>query len=158
MQLGEDIVFGLEYLDKSGEKIVVMNISPYIHMNCIDGSLTHIYHPDREAYSDEINSSLIYYAKKWNASQEEMTRVYNSIFYRLSSTMLGIYNNETDLSKRERIKICKRIMKRPDFKDAIKKCDCRINPFQKLAYRFKCYTAVHIYDKLYDKKHKKKSR
>ncbi len=158
MQLGEDIVFGLEYLDKSGEKIVLMNIAPYVHMNCISGSLTRQFHMNRESYSYEINRNLVKYGIKWGLSPGEMTRAYNSVFYRFASTMRGIYNSRTDLSKRHRKKMCRTIMKSQEFKDALSMCDCCINPLQKAAYRLRCYTAVHIYDKLYDIKRKRKSR
>ncbi len=158
LYLGEDIIFGLEYLDKSGEEIVFVNKTTYMYINSRRGSLTHQYHKNREVFSYTINRNLINYMKKWELPPDDLSLAYASAFYRFESTMKGIYNNELKLSKRERKKRCRSIMKSPEFRDALKYGSYKVNPLQKAGYKLCSYTIVHMYDKLYRLKKKRKKR
>ncbi|MDD5923467.1 MAG: glycosyltransferase [Clostridia bacterium] len=163
MNLGEDIVFGMQYLDcVKNTEIIYIDKPLYVYVCALKLSLTHIYHINRADFTYTINNSLVSYAYKWNLDEKEIKKAYNSSFYRFESTMRGIVEYDFTISKSERIKSCHKILRSPEFKTTLKKCNCKINILHKLAYKTGFYPFVMFSDmiisKLYKVKHRRNNK
>ncbi len=162
MNLGEDIIFGMQYLDcVKNTEIIYIDKPLYVYVCTPKPSLSRIFHRNRPDFTYTINNNLILYAYKWKLDENEIKKAYNSSFYRFESTMYGIVKYDITVSKIKRIKNCHKILRSPEFKTALKKCNCKINTLQKLAYKTGFYPFVIFSDmiisKLYKIKHNKEN-
>lgn len=142
LSLGEDLLFNFEYLDCSEGKIVVINKPLYNYIRDGKESLDNKYYPNLLEIYRRLNSETEKYAQKWKLSEEQISKMYNSFFFRLEAVLRNTFNENNKSSLRTKLKYNNRILKSSDFRESMDKMNAHIHPFYRFAYKSKNYIFV----------------
>lgn len=142
LSLGEDYIFNLRYLDCTNGKIVVINKPLYDYLRDGKESLDNKYYPDLLEIYRRLNSETEKYAQKWKLSEEQISKMYNSFFFRLEAVLRNTFNENNKSSLRTKLKYNNRILKSSDFRESMDKMNAHIHPFYRFAYKSKNYIFV----------------
>lgn len=142
LSLGEDYIFNLQYLDCTNGKIVVVNKPEYNYLRDGKESLDNKYYPNLLEIYRRLNSETEKYAEKWNLSEEQRSKMYNSFFYRLEAVLRNTFNKKNQSSLRKKLKYNKTILKSVDFRDSMDKMSANIHPVYRFAYKIHNYSLV----------------
>ncbi len=147
--LGEDLLFNLEYLDKSNNpRIVVINETLYEYYCFSEDSLNHKYRSDLSEINDIIADALYYYLNKWQVSDVQLAKFYSTRYYMYVNEMLNTFQPQDKRSRKDKIQANNQILRSRMFKDTLRRCGCHIHPFYRAAYKTGDYRFVHAVDKL----------
>ena len=144
ISLGEDLIFNFKYLDHSSEKILILNKPLYNYTKSSDNSLDSKYREDLKEIYDYVDCELLFYLKKWNISNEQMSLFYNSVLYSQERILYNTFHPQSNLSYFEKCKYNKRILKSSKFQEALKKSNCYIHPAYKFAYRIASWHLIEF--------------
>lgn len=154
LSLGEDWLFNLTYIDASAnDKIAVVTKPLYNYVRGNDDSLDSKYRKDLLDIYRRLNAECLAYLKKWDMSQEQMEKFYNSQFY-LYEKVLRNMMRAPDKTKQEKIKWNSTFMQTDEFKNVLSSRTCYVHPLYLAAYRSGNFTNVLFMDWL----HKEKTR
>lgn len=142
LSLGEDYIFNLRYLDCTNGKIVVINKPLYDYLRDGKESLDNKYYPNLLEIYRRLNSETEKYAQKWELSEEQLSKMYNSFFFRLEAVLRNTFNGNNKSSLRTKLKYNNRILKSSDFRESMDKMNAHIHPFYRFAYKSKKYIFV----------------
>lgn len=142
LSLGEDYIFNLRYLDCTNGKIVVINKPLYDYLRDGKESLDNKYYPNLLEIYRRLNSETEKYAQKWKLSEEQISKMYNSFFFRLEAVLRNTFNENNKSSLRTKLKYNNRILKSSDFRESMDKMNAHIHPFYRFAYKSKNYILV----------------
>ena len=142
ISLGEDYIFNLRYLDCTNGKISVVNKPLYDYLRDGKESLDNKYYPDLLEIYRRLNSETEKYAQKWKLSEEQISKMYNSFFFRLEAVLRNTFNENNKSSLRTKLKYNNRILKSSDFRESMDKMNAHIHPFYRFAYKSKNYIFV----------------
>lgn len=142
LSLGEDYIFNLRYLDCTNGKIVVINKPLYDYLRDGKESLDNKYYPNLLEIYRRLNSETEKYAQKWELSEEQISKMYNSFFFRLEAVLRNTFNENNKSSLRTKLKYNNRILKSSDFRESMDKMNAHIHPFYRFAYKSKNYIFV----------------
>lgn len=142
LSLGEDYIFNLRYLDCTNGKIVVINKPLYDYLRDGKESLDNKYYPNLLEIYRRLNSETEKYAQKWKLSEEQISKMYNSFFFRLEAVLRNTFNENNKSSLRTKLKYNNRILKSSDFRESMDKMNAHIHPFYRFAYKSKNYIFV----------------
>lgn len=142
LSLGEDYIFNLRYLGCTNGKIVVINKSLYDYLRDGKESLDNKYYPNLLDIYRRLNSETEKYAQKWKLSEEQISKMYNSFFFRLETVLRNTFNENNKSSLRTKLKYNNRILKSSDFRESMDKMNAHIHPFYRFAYKSKNYIFV----------------
>ena len=142
LSLGEDLLFNFEYLDSTKGKIVVINQPLYNYIRNGKESLDNKYYPNLLEIYRRLNSETEKYAQKWKLSEEQISKMYNSFFFRLEAVLRNTFNENNKSSLRTKLKYNNRILKSSDFRESMDKMNAHIHPFYRFAYKSKNYIFV----------------
>ena len=142
ISLGEDYIFNLRYLDCTNGKIAVVNKPLYNYLRDGKESLDNKYYPDLLEIYRRLNSETEKYAQKWKLSEEQISKMYNSFFFRLEAVLRNTFNENNKSSLRTKLKYNNRILKSSDFRESMDKMNAHIHPFYRFAYKSKNYIFV----------------
>lgn len=142
LSLGEDYIFNLRYLDCTNGKIVVINKPLYDYLRDGKESLDNKYYPNLLEIYRRLNSETEKYAQKWKLSEEQISKMYNSFFFRLEAVLRNTFNENNKSSLRTKLKYNNRILKSSDFRESMDKMNAHIHPLYRFAYKSKNYIFV----------------
>lgn len=148
LSLGEDYIFNLRYLDCTNGKIVVINKPLYDYLRDGKESLDNKYYANLLEIYRRLNSETEKYAQKWNLSEEQISKMYNSFFFRLEAVLRNTMSENNRASKSEKRKYNSRIVKSNEFQEFLNKMDAFIHPLYRFSYKMKSYTLVRFVDML----------
>jgi glycosyltransferase involved in cell wall biosynthesis len=146
LSLGEDLIFNLKYLNYSDKKIVIVNKMLYNYIRTEKESLDNKYYPDLLGIYEYLDEEMFKYAKEWNLSKEQITKIYNSSFFRYELVLKNTFHSKNDWTNKQRIKFNNSVLRSSKFKNAVSLSDCYIHPFYKLAYKSGFYKIVQAVD------------
>lgn len=146
LSLGEDLLFNFEYLDSTKGKIVVINQPLYNYIRDGKESLDNKYYPDLLEIYRRLNSETEKYAQKWELSEEQLSKMYNSFFFRLENVLRNTFNKKNKESFRQKLKYNNEILNSNDFQESMKKMDAFIHPLYSFAYKKRKYLLVMCLD------------
>lgn len=145
---GEDLIFNLDYLNKTYGKIAVLNRAGYIYVRTGEQSLDTGYCAN--AYEQShivINKFEEYFERNGIADDEAIQKLYAYGFYQmyrvLENTMLA-----PDTSFSEKIKRNNKLLREYDFEKSYRLGKCTINKIYINAIKTKNYYVVYLVDKL----------
>lgn len=135
LSLGEDWLFNLAYIDASAnEKIVVVTKPLYNYMRGNDESLDSKYRKDLLDIYRRLNAACLSHLQKWDASEEQMEKFYNSRFY-LYEKVLRNTMRAPQKARQEKIKWNSAFMQSKEFQEALQTRTCFIHPLYLFSYR-----------------------
>lgn len=146
LTLGEDLIFNLNYLDMANGRIVIKNMPLYYYLRSDKDSLDNKFYPNLLDIYNRINSELLYYIKKWDCSEKQLTLYYNSCFYSYEKVLSNTFHHKSTIKDPYRYN--KLVMKSEGFKEALSNSGCYINPLYRLAYRYGFYSMIKFLGKL----------
>ena len=146
LSLGEDYIFNLRYLDCTNGKIAVVNKPLYDYLRDGKESLDNKYYPDLLEIYRRLNSETEKYAQKWKLSEEQLSKMYNSFFFRLEAVLRNTFNNNNNQSFLKKIKYNNEVLKSEDFRKSMQKMNAFIHPLYKFAYNSENFLLVKIFD------------
>lgn len=146
LSLGEDLLFNFEYLDSTKGKIVVINQPLYNYIRDGKESLDNKYYPNLLEIYRRLNSETEKYAQKWELSEEQLSKMYNSFFFRLENVLRNTFNKKNKESFRQKLKYNNEILNSNDFQESMKKMDAFIHPLYSFAYKKRKYLLVMCLD------------
>lgn len=148
LSLGEDLLFNLAYLDAVPDtaiKVIAKPLYNYVQGN--SESLGSKYRPDMLEIYRKLNNTFEGYLKKWQVSEEQLQKFYNSWYYSLDKVMR---NNMKDAEKSRGacIRQNNKLIKSREFQEIYQKTDCYLNPLYKLAYKIGDFRLILLTDRL----------
>lgn len=146
LSLGEDYIFNLKYLDCTNGKIVVINKPLYNYLRDGKESLDNKYYPNLLEIYRKLNSETEKYAEKWNLSDNQLSKMYGSFFFRIEAVLRNTFNENNKSSLRTKLKYNNDILKSCDFQESMKKMEAFIHPMYRFAYKSKKYFLVKFVD------------
>ena len=146
ISLGEDYIFNLRYLDCTNGKIVVINKPLYDYLRDGKESLDNKYYPNLLEIYRKLNSETEKYAQKWKLSEEQISKMYNSFFFRLEAVLRNTFNKNNNQSFLKKIKYNNEVLKSEDFRKSMQKMNAFIHPLYKFAYNSDNFLLVKIFD------------
>lgn len=154
LSLGEDWLFNLAYIDASAnDRIAVVTKPLYNYVRGNDDSLDSKYRKDLLDIYRRLNTECLAHLKKWDMSQEQMEKFYNSQFY-LYEKVLRNTLRAPDKTKQEKTKWNSTFMQTDEFKSVLSSRTCYVHPLYLAAYRSGNFANVLFMDWL----HKEKTR
>lgn len=154
LSLGEDWLFNLAYIDASAnEKIAVITKPLYNYVRGNDDSLDSKYRKELLDIYRRLNTECLAHLKKWDMSQEQMEKFFNSQFY-LYEKVLRNTMRAPDKTKQEKTKWNSTFMQTDEFKSVLSSRTCYVHPLYLAAYRSGNFANVLFMDWL----HKEKTR
>ena len=154
MSLGEDFIFNYKYLDASGEKIIYISEKLYLYTKATSTSLDGKYRSDLINIFEKLENEMFAHYKKWNLREAEFSKYYSYVFNNRIKILYETYRTECPLSKTEKRKHNKAILKCPKFREALNNATWHIHPLYKLAYRLASWRLIQLLDKLVNLKGK----
>ena len=143
IDLGEDFLFNLDYLDNNECKdIVVVNNKSYYYYIGNGDSLDHKYRKDYLDIKLKLMDAVSEHLIKWNLNDEQHQKYYNLLMTTYNSVFENTFKagNKDSFSKKIWYNNC--ILRSKRFKDALKKSNCYINPLVKFGYKTHNYLIV----------------
>lgn len=154
LSLGEDLLFNFQYLDCTEKKIVVINKPLYNYIRDGKESLDNKYYPNLLEIYRRLNFETEKYANKWNLSDCQISKMYNSFFFRLESVLRNTFSQKNKESFRKKLKYNNEILRSNDFQQSMRRMDASIHPMYRFAYNSKKYIFVMLADILSNIKNK----
>lgn len=148
LSLGEDLTFNFEYLDYTSGDIVVIDCELYNYVNTNINSLSNKYYENMFDIYKQLNSMMYRHMKKWNCDEIQFDKYYSACFYKYEVVMKNTFHTDSKLSKKEKYKYNRKILKSDEFKQSLNLSTCFIHPLYKLAYKSKNYKFVQLVDKI----------
>lgn len=148
LTLGEDLTFNFQYLDCTNGSIVVIEKKLYHYVNTYSDSLSNKYYENMFAIYKQLNSMMLHYIKKWNCDESQFGKYYSACFFKYEVVLRNTFHSACKLSKSERYKLNKKIMKSDEFINSMNLCACKIHPLYRFAYKSKSYKTVQIVEKM----------
>ena len=146
LSLGEDWLFNLAYIDASkSSRIAVVTKPLYNYVRGNNDSLDSKYRSDLLDIYRKLNTECLTRLKKWNVSQDQMEKFYNSQFY-LYEKVLRNTMRAPDKTKREKIRWNSTFMQSNEFRRALKARTCFIHPIYLRAYRSNNFRNILLAD------------
>lgn len=142
--LGEDLIFNFNYLEHTNGRILIINKCLYNYVVNNQNSLTKSYHEDLFNKYKKINGTILSYLLRWNCEQNQITKFYNSSFFLYEFVLRNTFKPES--TQKNRYRYNRWIMKSREFKDALNKSDCYINPIYRFGYSHALSVFVHLLD------------
>ena len=121
LSLGEDILFNIDYLTNSNGNIAILNKPIYNYTRTGIESLDNKYYPDLLEIYRRLNSETEKYAQKWKLSEEQISKMYNSFFFRLEAVLRNTFNKNNNQSFLKKIKYNNEVLKSEDFRKSMQK-------------------------------------
>lgn len=149
LSLGEDKLFNWMYLDRSSNREIVINECPqYGYNNKSENSLTKRYYPNYEEICNLMLDTMKKYLIKWDVSEDQWIIYYDTAYYMYEQTLINNMKNGSIKGKRDKYLNNNRIIRSKKFKEALKNCNCRINPLYRMAYRLNSYRLIVLANSL----------
>ena len=148
MSLGEDLLFNFAYLDACRPQIVINNRPMYLYTKAENGTLDSKFRPDLKEIYEIMNGQLLAYLQRWNVSQTQLTKYYNSVFYTLERVLYNTYRPECTMTSAEKRRYNHLLLKSDQFQTVLKRTNCRIHPIYRWAYQMNCWDLVMVLDGL----------
>lgn len=146
LSLGEDILFNFAYLDVCRTKIVVNSCPMYIYSKAENGTLDSKYRADLKEIYEIINNRLLGYLKKWDVSQQQISKFYSSVFYALERVLYNTYGPECTMTALEKRRFNNNLIKSKEFRTALMQADCSIHPLYRFAYTMGSWNFITLLD------------
>ena len=154
LSLGEDWLFNFAYIDASAnEKIVVVTKPLYNYLRGNEESLDSRYRCDLLEIYRRLNATCLSHLQKWDASEEQMEKFYNSRFY-LYEKVLRNTMRAPQKARQEKIKWNSAFMQSKEFREALQTRTCFVHPLYLLAYRMGFFGFILMCDWLSDFKNR----
>lgn len=154
LSLGEDWLFNLTYIDASeNDRIAVITKPLYNYVRGNEESLDSKYRCDLLEIYRRLNAACLSRLQKWDVSEEQMEKFYNSQFY-LYEKVLRNTMRAPDKTKQERIKWNSTFMQSDEFKNVLSARTCYVHSLYLAAYKSGNFAKVLFMDWL----HKEKTR
>lgn len=135
LSLGEDLLFNLAYMDKcENKKIYITNRCTYYYVRSEKESLDNKYRPNLFDIYKHINDEMLRYITNWNVDSEQLAIFYNAVYYSYEKCLRNTFNPDNSASKKEKYRANNTILKSEEFKESLKKSDCKILLPLKLSY------------------------
>lgn len=148
LSLGEDMLFNYAYLDVCMPSMVISNKVLYLYTKADNGTLDSKYRPDMKEIYLKINNQLFFYLQRWNLDQTQMSKYYDSVFFRMEKVLYNTFRLENSLTLAEKIKFNNNILCSDYFKTILEETRCRIHPLYRLAYRMARWEIVIMLNSL----------
>ena len=143
IDLGEDFLFNLDYLDNNESKdIVVVNNDSYYYYIGSDDSLDHKYRTDYLQIKLRLMDAIYVHLNKWNLSDEQYQKYYNLLITTYNSVFENTFKKGNSDSFVKKIMYNNSILKSEHFKNALKNSNSYINPLVKFGYKSHNYLFV----------------
>ena len=153
LSLGEDWLFNLAYLDAVPDTSIKVIAKPlYNYVQRSSESLDSKYRPDMLEIYRKLNNTCEGYLKKWQISEGQLQKFYNSRYYSFDKVM----RNNMKAPGRSRgacIRQNNKLIKSGEFQEIYQKTDCYLNPLYKLAYKTGNFRVILLTDTLASAKH-----
>lgn len=146
LSLGEDLLFNLNYIDHTNGKIVIINKPLNYYLRTENESLDNKYYPNLLDIYKQIYSKLLLCIKKWDCDETQQIIFYNSCFYSYEKVLRNTFHDKSKVPNKYKYNRC--IMKSKEFKEALAKSDCYINPLYKIGYKIASYRLIRFLDKI----------
>lgn len=146
LSLGEDLIFNLHYLDKTNGKIIVINKPLYNYIRDGKESLDNKYYADLLGIYNRINSEIFKYAKKWDVAENQIAKIYSSVFYGYEKVLRNTFDKKNKDSIIKKYSYNNKLMRSKDFTNSLKKMDGKIHYIYRFAYKTKIYFFVRCVD------------
>lgn len=154
LSLGEDWLFNLAYIDASeNDRIAVITKPLYNYVRGNEESLDSKYRCDLLEIYRRLNAACLSRLQKWDVSEEQMEKFYNSLFY-LYEKVLRNTMRAPDKTKQEKIKWNSTFMQTDEFKNVLSARTCYVHSLYLAAYKSGSFAKVLLMDWL----HKEKTR
>ena len=144
LNLAEDLIFNLQYLNALGEvPIGVINKANYFYQNDDHSSLFRKYRPDLLEINEMIMQSVQHYLVRWGVSDESAWReYYNAAFLKYVNVLDNTFNESNPMSKRDKLKYNNSVMQKDSFREAMEKSRIHLVASYRIAYRSGDYRMV----------------
>ena len=147
MDLGEDLLFNLEYIDKSNKKgYVVDNQGLYYYVKNRDTSLTTQWRIDRFKIESFLNTKIKEYCVKVGIA--DYTILNKLIYYSYRDMMIQIWNLAGLMSYRDKLRYNNMILASQEFQEAIRQYQDEIEHLVWVAYKSKNYAFLQVIEML----------
>lgn len=155
LSLGEDLLFVFDYLSVTSKTIIVLNLPLYCYNQMGETSLDRKYRNDLKEIYDILDEKVLSCLKKWEISEEQLKKYYNTVFYNQEKIMRNTFRKECQLSLKDKIKFNNEILKSDKFRLAVQNSNCFIHPVYRYIYNNKKnYLLIWFIDKIIElKKH-----
>ena len=148
LSLGEDWLFNLAYIDASeNDRIAVITKPLYNYVHGNEESLDSRYRCDLLEIYRRLNAACLSHLQKWDASEEQMEKFYNSRFY-LYEKVLRNTMRAPQKARQEKIKWNGTFMQSDEFKESLQARKCFIHPLYLFAYRSGNFRNVLFADRM----------
>lgn len=159
LSLGEDLIFNYEYLDHcANPEIILLNKCLYGYYAVSSDSLNNRFRVDLKEIYDLLNAKTLTYLEKWDVSESQITKQYNCMYYRMDSVLRNTFREECLLTTRQKYQYNNVILRSSEFKGILKRTDCRIHPFHRVAYFLCSYHMMRMVDWMAKKMRKVKRK
>lgn len=149
LSLGEDLIFNFRYLDCTNGDIAILNKDSYSYF-INENSLASKYYPDLFEIYQRINATMKYYVEKWNCDSEQISKLYNSCFFKYEVVLKNTFSCENKLSYCKKVAYNSNILKSKEFAESFSEMSYKPNVLYKMAYRSKKYIFVRMVDKIFN--------
>lgn len=144
ISLGEDLIFNFQYIDNSGDQIVVINKCLYNYTFISDSSLSRKYYDGMYDLYRFINRSMFECMCRWKCGEVQIKKFYNACFYKYEVVLKNTFSRNSTV--KYKYSYNRDIMKSSEFKESLSNCDCYIHPLYRLAYRCCSYRLIRVLD------------
>ena len=127
LNLGEDILFNLEYLDAAPvTKIGIVNKANYVYLDTKESSLNNKYRPELCNICELLDKEIGYYLDKWQITDK--SGYYNCVLNHYLAALENTFHPDNRARKIQKISMNSALMRRSGFREALKKSTCYMNP------------------------------
>ena len=138
VDLGEDAMFNLAYLDaEPRQRIVVENRATYCYVRTESDSLDHKFRSDLLQLYENLDDEIESYLLKWGVSEKEAWRqFYLSKFWHYDQVLHNTFNEKnTGMTPFQKISFNNKILRSDSFRNTFDKSVSGLPKFHKIAYR-----------------------
>ncbi len=146
LSIGEDLLFNLEYLDKTNGRIAILNKPLNYYIDNDSESLGNKYYSNLFEIYKRINNELKQYLEKWDCNETQFILYYNSCFFCYEKALRNTFHKQSEIKRK--IHYNSRIIKSQEFRTALKNCNCNIHALYRFGYMIGSYRLIHILDRL----------
>ena len=148
LSLGEDLLFNFAYLDACTSKIVLLNKPLYCYTKDGNTSLDSKYRGNLLEIYQLLHKEMLCYLRKWNVSDEQLSKYYTSVFFALERVLYNTYRTECTMTLHEKRRFNRALLSSPAFQTALKCADCRIHFLYRCAYSAGSWDLVVLLNRL----------
>lgn len=124
LNLGEDVIFNLEYLNFMNDDIIILNKSLYSYQLRDNESLDNMYYDNLFEIYNYLYEQLYYYINKFKGNLDEYDKMfYTSYLNMLIRALNNTFNSKNKKSIIKKLRINSKILKSREFIKCIHKCD-----------------------------------